>query len=219
MTVGIAAVREVIALNAAGTSSYSDETIGSNIRAARAMLERVTNRWFVDRTATLRFTTNGQPYVTIPGLRTASSVTQVGSTLTVDDGYHLVPDVQQTGVYTGLQLRGFRTTNGPWWKSSPEWFDRNLDSPWHPANRGWGHSSIPNDLVIAGQWGYAAGTEPEEYLLAEKTLAAWLTLRGHALLTGVYATPDGTGFDMSAWPTEVAAFVKSWQVGQWAASV
>src|SRR5687768_9288093 len=217
MFVTAASVREYLGLNAvSGDSKYSDGTLGSNIRAATNALERATARRFEDVTATLKFTTNGAAYLTIPGLRSASSITNQGSVLTADEGYYLIPDQQQTGVYTGIQFRAFGTRGqgGPWWLSNPEWFDRNLDSAWHPANMaGGGSTSLPNDLSITGSWGYTDALMPEAVRHAVKVLAGWYTKRPDAILSGGITTPDGNTFDLTRFPAEVGAFIKEWSVG------
>lgn len=215
------AVRDYMELNASTSSRYSDGVIGSNIRAATWMLERATGRFFAAKSATLVFSTNGAALVTLPGLRSATTVTLQSATLTVDQTYWLIPDVQQTGVSTGIQLRGF--TDGmrpgaPWWLSNPEWFDRNLDSPWYPGNYGGGRS-LPNDLSIAGLWGYASGSEPEPSLHAVKVLASWITKRPDAILSGGITTPDGNLVDLSKFPIEVVSFIQQWRVGPWVYSL
>lgn len=212
-----ASVREYLGLNAVSSDSkYSDSTLGSNIRAASWTLERATGRFFGDRTQTLKFTTNGAAFITIPGLRTASSITNQSVTLTADETYYLLPDSQQSGVHTGVQFRAFGTgTNGgAWWLHNPEWFDRNLDSYLHPANRGQG-TSLPNDLVIAGDWGYTEATFPEPVRHATKVLAAFYTKRPDAILSGAITTPDGNSLDLSQFPVEIQAFIKDWRVGPW----
>jgi hypothetical protein len=215
-----ASVREYMELNSPGsTSKYTDATLGSNIRASQGMLERWTSRRFEDVTATLTFSTDGRAFLPIPGLRSATSVTNQSTTLVADETYYLLPDTQQTGVYTGIQFRAFRTsgTNGPWWLSNPEWFDRNLDHPHYPANRG-ESMTLPNDLVIAGSWGWTDALMPEAVRHAVKVLAGFLTLRPDALLTGGRFTPGGDVIDLSQFPIEVQAFVADWKVGSFAQS-
>lgn len=218
MIVTAAAVREYLELNTTPSSSkYSDATLGSNIRAAQAALERATGRVFEDVTATKVFTTNGAAFVPIPGLRTATTVTRQGATLVADSSYWLIPDLQQTGVYVGIQFRAFgshRQGEGPWWLSNPEWFERNLDSPYYPGNYG-GPTSLPNDLSIAGDWGWATNGEPEPVLHAVKVLAAYYTKRPDALLSGSLVTPDGNFVSLEALPVEVGAFVAEWRVGSY----
>ena len=206
-----AAVRAIIDLNAAATSRYSSDTIGSNIRTAAWYLERATQRMFRDETSTLKFTTNNQASTYIPGLRTASSVTLNGATLAADSSYWLIPDVQQSGVFTAVQTRPFNRGSGSnWYLGIPDWFDRNLDSPkW---NAGLREGSLPNDLVITGNWGYTDTTLPEPIRDATTRLAAFLTLRSDALLSGARQTDVGI-FDLSAWPIEVQSFVHSWRTG------
>jgi hypothetical protein len=214
MFVSVQAVRDYLSLNAPGTDSkYSDATISSNIMSAGWTLERMCSRLFGDVTKTLTFSTDGRAQMAIPGLRTATSVTLQGTALTADTTYWLLPDAQQTGTYTGIQFRAFARPGGDprWYLGNPEWFDRNLDSIYY--NMGL-HSSLPNDLVIAGDWGYVAGTEPDPVLLATKALAAWYTLRPDALLGGMRFTPDGGAFDLSRYPTEVAAFISEWRAGE-----
>lgn len=215
--VTVAAVREYMGLNAVSADSkYTDTTIGSNIRAAGWFLERATGRRLADRTETLKFTTNGATSVVLPGLRTASSITLSAAALTEDESYWLIPDAQQSGVFVGIQFRAYAVRMGaPWWYSSKEWFDRGLDLP-NP--RGSRFTSIPNDLVIAGSWGYVAPI-PEPVAHACKVLAGWYTKRPDALLAGTIATPDGNIFDLSNLPVEVRSFVDEWRVSPYAVGV
>lgn len=206
MTLTAQAVRDILTLQNNGNSKYTDGTILSNVRAAQAFLERATHRYFVSQTKTLTFTSEGRASVPIPGLRTPSSVVSNSTTLSRDESYWLIPDAQQTGVYAAVQLRAFANRReGPWYLSNPEWFDRNLDSPLYPGNYA---GSAPNDLVITGDWGYT--DPPEPFLLAQKFLAAFWTLRPDALLSGGTATPEGNVFDLSHLPDEVQQFVADW---------
>jgi len=201
-----ASVREYMGLNASSSDSrYSDSTIGSNIRAAGAFLERHTGRYIGDQTLTLKFTTDGRAWMPIPGLRTATSVTLSGSVLVADSGYYLIPDNQQTGVYTGIQFRPFITREAsPWWLGHSDWFDRGLDLRNPMTGRG-DTTSIPNDLVIVGSWGYTDAIMPEDARQAAKVLAGYYTKRPDALLSGGVATDSGT-FDLSQYPIEVVDF-------------
>ena len=217
MFVSEQAVRDYMSLNAPGTDSkYSSATIGSNIRAAGWTLERAIGRYLGRQTLTLKFSTDGRAQMYIPGLATATSVTLQGTALVADQSYWLLPDAQQTGVHTGIQFRAFRQPGSDprWYLGNPEWFDRDLDS-WR-MQYGMG-GTIPNDLVIVGDWGYT--DIPEPALLPTKALAAWYTLRPDALLSGMKFTPDGGVFDLSRYPTEVAAFIKDWATGEQAVLV
>jgi hypothetical protein len=202
-----ASVREYMGLNASSSDSrYSDSTIGSNIRAAGAFLERHTGRYIGDQTLTLKFTTEQRAWVPIPGLRTATSVTLNGTALVADSGYYLIPDMQQTGVYTGIQFRPFITREAsPWWLGHSDWFDRGLDLRNPMTGTGYTRS-VPNDLVIAGSWGYTDAIMPEDARHAAKVLAGYITKRPDALLSGGVATDSGT-FDLSQYPIEVSDFI------------
>jgi hypothetical protein len=193
------------------TGIYSDASIGSNIRTARAFLERNTNRVFLDTSATKLFTSQGRTAVTIPGLRTVSGVDPVtlqSTPLTADSTYYLIPDVQQSGVYTSISFRGFGSRSyGYAYLSNPEWFDRNLDQ----APYGWMYS-LPNDLSITGSWGYTDAGMPEEFRFANKVLAGWYTKRPDALLANVIITPEGTALSYGDFPLEVSAFIRGWRL-------
>lgn len=206
-----AAVRAFLDLSVDSTSKYSDQTIGSNIRAASWFLERATGRYFGDRTQTLRFTTNGAASLTIPGLRTATSVTLAGSALVADTSYWLTPDSLQTGLYTGISLRGYnQRTDGPGYLAYSDWFDTNRDR-WYA--RGAQMTSLPNDLVIAATWGYTDNTDfPEPIRFAAKVLAAFYTKYPDAVLVGSLQTANDGSIDLSGFPLPVQQFVQEWRL-------
>lgn len=208
-------VRDYLTLNVDSTSRYNDSTIGSNIRAAAEFIERATGRYFANRPGlTYLLTTEGAPVVPLPGLRSASSVTLAGSALTVDEGYYLIPDAMQSGVYVGMQFRAFGgRSDGPLFLRYSDWFDRDLDSPKWPGNWGGDGGSLPNDLSIVGDFGYLDADLPEAVRQANKVLAAYFTLRPQALLSGASITPDGSAFDLSEFPPEFRRFVDLWRLG------
>lgn len=205
--------------NPAASLRYANSEIGSNVRAATYWLERLTRRYIADRPdpKTLKFTTNGQANIYLPNLRAASSVQSSGQTMVEDQGYWLRTDEQRSGVFTGIQLRAYTNRgDGAWYLGNPEWWDRNLDSPWHPANRVGGNgydTGLPNDLIITGSWGYEAGSEDPTTLHNVKVLAAWFTQRGNALLGGVAADPSGNVVDYSLWPSEVINYISEFGIG------
>ena len=222
--VSVQSVRDYLELNSPGsTSKYSDATIGSNIRAASATLERATQRFFADRpNATYVFTTEGRAQFYIPGIRTVTGVNWQGSALTFSlpplntgAGWFL-PDVQQSGIYTGFQMRIFRSLGLQSYKANPLWFDMNLDSPYHPANRGGGvmQHTLPNDLTITGDWGYADADLPEPLLHATKVLAAFYTMRPASILADVAITPAGGVLNYTQMPAEVRDFIEQWRIGE-----
>ena len=166
-------VRDYLDLNSPGTqSSYSDATIGSNIRSALYYLEHKTGRFLYDRPATtwvIPGATMIRAQVAIPGFRAFTSVTWGGSSLTVgftagtSASCWAIPDQLNTGEYVALQFRAWRAdSDRPWWLADQRWWDKALDSPFYPGNWGGGYAwtSMPDDLVIVGDGGYAAGSEP-----------------------------------------------------------
>jgi hypothetical protein len=203
------AVRAVLDLNASATSRYSSGTIASNIRNASWYLERATNRIFRDETAlTLKFTTYGNASVYLPGLRTSTSILFNSSTLVDGTSCWLIPDVQQTGQSLAINVRPYDSSGS--YLQYPDWFDRNLDSPKWQSLRDRG--GLPNDLVIAGAWGYTDALLPAPVRQAASDLAAFFCLRSDALLSGARATENGI-YDLSNWPIEVQAFVSDWKSG------
>jgi hypothetical protein len=221
--VSVQSVRDYLELNSPGsTSKYSDPTIGSNIRAASGSLERATGRFFADRPgATYTFTTEGRAQFYIPGIRNVTTVNWQGSAVTFSvpplnsGAAWFLPDVQQSGLYTGLQMRVFRSQGQNSWLANPQWFDMNLDSPYHPANRGGGvmQHTVPNDLTITGDWGYADADLPEPLLHATKVLAAFYTMRPASILADVAITPAGGVLTYSQSPAEVRDFIEQWRIG------
>lgn len=219
--IAVSAVLDYLALNSPGsTSQYTVGTIGSNIRAAAAGLEKATQRWFMDRPATtLTLTTNGRAQVYIRGFRTITSATIQTAPLVSGNSYWALPDAQGSGIYTGLQLRAFtsqsRDPSRPW-LANPNWFDINADSPWYPPNYGgaYAQSSLPNDLVIVGDGGYTDANLPEPFLEAVKIWAAFKTMRPASLLADVAITPQGGVVTYSSLPPEVQSFIGEWKIGE-----
>lgn len=191
------------------TGRYADAPLGSNIRAAQGFLERQTGRQFdVQTGVTKTLSSDGRAVVSIPDLRTATSVTLQGAALVANESYWLLPDARFSGVSVNLQLRAF----GGDYRSNPEWFDRNLDQPWYAPGVG-----LPNDLVIVGDWGWTS--KPDELLIGVKALAAWLTKRADAVLAGGVVDQSGNVFDYSQWPAEAQAARKLFLRGEQLVSI
>jgi hypothetical protein len=134
-----------------------------------------------------------------------TSITLQGATLDADESYWLVPD--NRGVYTTLQFRAFGTGGAYSYLSNPQWFDRNLDRDWYR----YGGGSLPNDLVITGNWGH--DPLPQDLLHATKVLAAWYTKRPASVLANVAFTPEGNTLTYSDYPPEVLNFITAWKLG------
>ena len=192
-------------LDVTGSSgSYSDTLIGSNIRAAASALQRYTQRQIMEQNSvTKTFTTEGRAFMAIPDLRSTTAVTLQGAVLVADASYWLIPDSQHSGVFTGIQFRAFSSQS---YLGNPEWFDRNLDREWRR-----GRTSLPNDLAIAGNWGWSP--YPNEFLHACKVLAAFFTKRPASVLADVAVTPDGTALSYSRYPVEAREFIEQWLAG------
>ena len=193
------------------TEPWSESNLGSNIRAASSLLQRLTGRQFEAQDGvTKTFTTHGDAYVAVPDLRSVTSITLHDTariTSGDDQDVWLVPDTLQTGVYLGIQFQVWEGRGG--YRSHSDWFDRNLDR-YYPR-------MVPNNLVVTGDWGH--DPLPEDLLYATKALAAFLTKNPDALLSGFTATPDGTLVEAGDLPKVVASFIQTWKVGGSVASV
>jgi hypothetical protein len=219
-----ASVRDYLELNGVSAlSKYSSDSIGSNIRAASYNLEQYTQRFFADRPGvTYGFTSEGRAQFFIPGIRNVTSVTWQGAPLTFavppsnTGACWFLPDIQQSGIFTGFQLRVFRSDGEGNYLTNPNWFDQAADSPFYPANRGGGinQHTLPNDVQITGDWGYADTNLPEPLLHVTKVLASWYTIRPASVLATVAMTPGGSTINYGAFPPEVEDFVREWRIGE-----
>ena len=222
-------VRDYMELNGVSSlSKYSSAGICSNIRAASTTLELLTHRFFADRpAATYVFTSEGRAQFFIPGIRNVTSVTWQGAPMTFavppsnNGACWFLPDIQQSGIYTGFQLRVFRSEGMGNYLDNPNWFDQAADSPFHPANRGGGvnQHTLPNDVAILGDWGYADTSLPEPLLLATKVLASWYTIRPASLLANISLSPQGVVSNYGELPPEVVDFVREWRIGEQAVMI
>ena len=225
LTVSAAQVRAYLSLeagNPTNSPSKSTEQIESNILAAQEVLERATGRLFVNRPATTyTATTMLRAIVPVPGFRAFTSVSAYGSALVVNQAVWPLPDAQNSGIYTALQFRPFRGDLHEWWIANPQWWDAALDNPFYPGNYGGGYAwtSMPNDLSVVGDGGYAPGSEPFSWLLAVKQLAAFYTLQPAALLAATIVTSQGGVISYADLPDTVVNFINSWRTGQQAVSV
>lgn len=210
----------------AATGQYADSVIGPYLLDAITSLEISCRRFLVNHPG-LTFTQTSQTAATLPlpGLRTVTSLTYAGVTLD-SSAYWLLADALNTGVYTGVQFRPFRSPeNGPWWlvlgSARGNWFDTSADSPFDPRNYGGGYvyTSMPNDQVTVGDWGYEPGFEPGNFVHALEILAGWYTMRPPAILNDSAVTATGAVVTYSQMPPEVQEFVKTFMAGRTAVSI
>jgi hypothetical protein len=193
------------------TGRASTTNLDLMIQAASDFLEHATGRLITSSGSnTARtFSSDGRAAVSIPDLRTVSSITLQGTTLEADSTYWLVPSRQQptdgSTVYTGLQFRSYSVYD---YRSNPEWFDRNLDSPYWSVRR----YGLPNDLVITGLWGWTQ--VPAQWKLATLVLAGWNYKRPDSLLANVAITPEGNELQYGQLPPEVRELIEGWRLGE-----
>lgn len=228
-------LREYLALNAAASSSYSDDTLTSNIFASQGFLERECHRFWYDHPGvTWATTTMLQAQVPIPGFRSFDSITWGGATMTIATPAVQTPNPSVWGLMEpspgndnplviALQFRPWRTdpSGAPWYWADSLWWDKGLDSPFYPGNYGGGFAwtSMPNDLIVIGDGGYAAGTEPWELKTAVLQLAAFLTQTPGGLFSTATLTPQGGSMEYTELPPFVARFIAVNRMGKQAVSV
>ncbi len=214
-------VRSQLKIEGTG-DQWTDAIIGNYILSAISALEQATRRYLVNRPgATVTFTSMVRASMPLPGLRTPTSVQYVGSALTTD-AYWLLPDAQQTGVYTGIAFRAYRQEGErPWWYADPGWFDKALDSPFYPGNYGggWAFASMPNDTIIVGDWAWEPTFEPAAVMHAVEVLSEFYCLRPPAILADSAITPQGGIVSYASMPPEVQAFVRDWRAAPTAVSI
>jgi len=194
---------------ASTTGRASTANLDLLLTAASDFLERATGRVITSSASnTARtFSSDGRDAITIPDLRTASGVTLQSSALAADSTYYLLPSRQQpesgVSVYTGIQLRAFGTYD---YRSNPQWFDRNLDSPYWNLRR----SGLPNDLVITGLWGWT--TVPPQWKFTALIMAGYYYKRPDSLLANVAITPEGNVLNYGELPPEVRDLIDLWRL-------
>ncbi len=72
---------------------------------------------------------------------------------------------------------------------------------------------MPDDLIVVGDGGYAAGSEPFYLRHAVKVLASFYTQRGPTILADTIITPAGGVMQASRLPGEVDDFIADWKIG------
>ena len=215
------------------TGQYTDDILGNYILDAINSLEQSISRFIVNRPGyTYSVTSNGRPLLPLPNLRSATSVVWQGAAQTAaipgqGNGYTLLPDVQQSGVYTGIQFRPFNQDprTAPWWLSlggaTTNWFDTGADNKYDPRNYGLGYvfTSVAQDTIIVGDWGWEPLFEPGAVVHAVEVLAGWYGMRPAAILADSVITPAGGVVSYASMPPEVQQFCKSFAAGQQAVSI
>lgn len=193
---------------ASTTGRASTTNLDLIIGAASDFLELATGRVITASASnTVRtFTSHGRASITVPDLRTVSSITLQTTPLTVNETYWLLPSPQSETIFTGIQLRNYGQYD---YRSNPSWFDRNLDQPYWTARYGQ-RSSLPNDVVVTGLWGWT--TTPPEWKLATLALAGQEYKRPDSLLANIAITPEGNVLDYGQFPPEVPRLIEGWKL-------
>lgn len=190
------------------TGSGDDALLQTCINDGTAQAERDTDRVFTYASNTTRdYSTDGNVTVRIvdtPKTDATRVVTLNGVALTETQGYWLLPDRRNPDVSTTIQLAAFNTNRADWFKSDPNWFDKNLDTFWRR------YGNIPLDLRTYGFVGHPVW--PNDVFEQVRFLSAWFYWRAKSGASGVIQTPTGEEIDLGAEPVSSPVFVRNWRI-------
>lgn len=188
------------------TGTGDDTLLATCLVDALADMERDTSRTFASGSnVTTRYSTDGETSLVIhdrPFTDASRTVTLGGVTMTSETNIWFLPDRRDPNITATIQLRYYATGRN-WYKSDPNWFDKNLDSPRYG-------SGTPNDLVISGIIGHPFPRT--EVCAANKTRAAWLYWRAKSGASGFVQLPNGDEIDLSVEPGPYLRFVERWRI-------
>lgn len=185
-----------------------DALIASLIPTAVASLERLSGRKISSSSnQETVYSTDGASMLVIhdrPFQDPSRTVTLDGTALTLNQDVWFLQDRRDVNLTTMVQLRAF-SGSGEWWKSDPEWFNKNLDI-W--AGR-WGDGGMPNNLSITGIIGMP--------FLSADTWHAIVAMTGHMFKAkdaqaNIIFTPEGEPLDLSDLPSNVQQWLMSWRI-------
>ena len=190
------------------TGTDDDSLIASIASNATALAESHTGRIFaVASNVTQRYSTDGQSALTIldhPYNDSTRTITLYGATITEGTNCWFLPDRRNQDVSVMIQLRYFDRERPDWFKSDPQWFDKNLDNP-----RYWYRAGSPNDLVITGTVGHP--TTPPDVKAAVLELASWMYWRAKGGASSFAETLTGTDVDLALLPQVYQLMVANWR--------
>ena len=188
------------------TGTQDDLRIASAASNASIMAERDTGRVFaVTSNVTRRYSTDGQASITIhdrPYSDSSRVITLGGATQTEGTNVWFLPDRRNGDVSITVQVRYYDRT-GDWYKSDPQWFDKNLDRPHYALG-------TPNDLVITGVEGHP--TLPLDVKQGVLELAAFLYWNEKSGASGFVQTPQGDQVDLAEYPESYQRLVRNWRI-------
>ena len=189
------------------TSTTDDSLIDQLLPIGLGLAERDTGRTFASSSNTTRtYSTNGQAVVAIhdrPVTDASRTITWNGATLVEGTNAWLLPDRRDPNISTSLQIRGFDLGQADWYKSDPQWWDKNLDRSRYSVG-------IPSDLSITGIIGHPFPRD--EVSGAILILDAFLYWRAKSGATGAAYTLTGEEILLSQTPPEYQTFVRTWRV-------
>lgn len=190
------------------TGTVDDLRLAAAASNASYMAERDTGRTFaVSSNVTHRYSTDGNALLTIhdrPYSDSGRTVTWRGASMTEGTNVWFLPDRRSQDVAAHVQIRQFDTGRRDWYKSDPQWFDKNLDSPRAYV------SGTPNDLVITGVVGHPS--LPPDVRQAVLELAAYLYWSAKSGASGFTQSPQGDEADLGDYPESYKAMVRNWRI-------
>ena len=190
------------------TGSGDNALLQTCLDAGLAQAERDTGRTFAYSSNNVRdYSTDGNVALTIhdvPKTDASRVVTLGGVTLTEGTGYWLLPDRRNPDISVTIQLFMFDTQRNNWYKSDPEWWDKNLDRWWSRFG------NTPLDLRVSGYNGHPTWTNDVTHEVT--FLSAWFYWRAKSGASGVIQTPTGEEIDLGSEPSASPTFTGNWRV-------
>ena len=190
------------------TGSADNALLTTCLDAGLAQAQRDTGRTFAYGSNNTRdYSTDGQVLVGIadtPKTDATRVVTLNGVALTETQGYWLLPDRRNPDISVTIQLAAFDRNRLDWFKSDPQWWDKNLDTFWRR------YGSIPLDLRLTGYLGHPTWNADVTHEVT--FLSAWFYWRAKSGASGVIQTPTGETIDLAAEPVSSPVFVRNWSV-------
>ena len=198
-----------------GLTSTSDDTlIDQLLPIGLGLAERDTGRTFASSSNTTRtYSSNGDAVISIhdrPMTDASRVITWQGATLVEGTNAWLLPDRRDPNISTSLQIRTFDTSRAEWYKSDPDWWDKNLDSGRWPLG-------MPSDISITGIIGHPFPRN--EVSGAILILDAFLYWRAKSGASGATFSLTGDPVSLALTPPEYQDFVRTWRVSRAVAGV
>lgn len=196
------------------TTTTDDALLTSLMPQAISAVEHDTGRSIASGSnSTTTYSTDGNATLVIhdrPRVDATRTVSWLGVTMTEGTNVWFLPDRRDENVVTTIQLRFYDTGTADWYKTDPQWFDKNLDS------RAYGRGA-PNDLVISGIKGMPFPSADIVWAVTYQTASMYFLAKSGA--SGTVYTPTGEPISVDGESLRYQKFIAEWKIHTAVASV